>query len=209
MKNIGACRLCHQRIILLITAKWFSQKTAMREEPGSAYAHERKASYCKSRGLVFLDIMDNIRPLHTFLKAPLSGIEPFTLLLWQQNSLYECRWDAREKKHCLPLKNYRPYIWSSSTLYDEEIRKKRELWFVKWLNAHPVPTKEEILDFHRFAGIGDKKNDLFMNRDGKVFTVSITNLEIGAERGTVHYTDTLSEQKTEAELFFSDYLIAA
>jgi hypothetical protein len=176
---------------------------------GAFTTHERRTHYIKSRGLVFLEIMDNIRPLQYFWKTSLKGIEPFTLIIWQQNNLYECRWDAGEKKHCKSLPAYRPHIWSSSTLYDEAVRKKRETWFLKWLNQHPMPSKDEILQFHRFAGDGDRNNDLFMNRDGKVFTVSITNIELSAERGIMHYTDTISEQKTEAELYFSDYLIAA
>lgn len=176
---------------------------------GAFTRHERKESYAKSRGLVFLEIMDHTRPLHTFLKTSLVGIEPFTLILWQQNNLYECRWDADEMKHCIPLKNYRPYIWSSSTLYNDEVRKKRELWFAKWLNQHPTPAKEEILEFHHFAGDGDQKNDLFMNREGKVFTVSITNIELDAEYGVMNYTDVVSKQKSEAEFIFSNHLIAA
>ena len=176
---------------------------------GAFTKHERRENYTRSRGLIFLDIMDNVRPLHAFLKTSLAGIEPFTLVLWQQNNLYECRWDANDRKHCLPLKNYRPYIWSSSTLYDDEIRKRRELWFVKWLNQHPVPTREEIFEFHHFAGDGDKKNDLFMNRDGKVFTVSITNIELDAQRGIMSYTDVISEEQSAAESVFSNRLIAA
>lgn len=176
---------------------------------GAFTMHERKKNYAKSRGLVFLDIMDNARPLHAFLKNSLLGIEPFTLILWQQNNLYECRWDANERKHCLPLKNFRPYIWSSSTLYDDEIRKKRELWFAKWLNQYPAPTKDEILKFHHFAGDGDKKNDLSMNRDGKVFTVSITNIEFNAQGGIMNYTDVISKHKAEAAFAFSNHLIAA
>lgn len=176
---------------------------------GAFSKHERKENYARSRGLVFLDIMDNVRPFHTFLKTCLSGIEPFTLILWQQNNLYECRWDAKEKKHCLPLKNYRPYIWSSSTLYDEEVRKKRELWFVKWLNEHPMPTREEILAFHHFAGDGNKEDNLFMNRDGKVFTVSITNIEFSVQSGLMTYTDVVSESRSGGQFVFSNQLIAA
>lgn len=176
---------------------------------GAFTRHERKEHYAKSRGLIFLEIMQNLRPLHYFWRMSLTGIEPFTLIIWQQNNLCECRWDANEKKHCRNLPAYRPYIWSSSTLYDEEVRKKRELWFLKWLNRQPMPAKEEIIKFHRFAGDGDQNNDLLMNRDGKIFTVSITNLELNAECGVMSYHDMLTEHNAGAELHFSDYKIAA
>jgi len=176
---------------------------------GAFERHQRKASYRKSRGLVFLEIMDSQRPLHTFAKKPLRGIEPFTLVLWQENNLYECRLDEGEKKHIKALKNYRPYIWSSATLYDEEVRKKRETWFLQWLNAHPAPTQREVLRFHRFAGDGDKGNNLLMNRNGKVLTVSITSIEISEERGSLSYTDVLTRETTHHQLHFSDNLMLA
>jgi hypothetical protein len=174
---------------------------------GAFEKHIPKDRYRKSRGLVFLDVMDHRRPLHNFLKMPLAGIEPFTLVLWQENNLYECRLDDSGKKFCKALKNYRPYIWSSATLYDEEIRRKREQWFLKWLNAHPVPTRKEILHFHRFAGEGDAENDLLMNRDGKVFTVSITSIEISEDKGTLYYSDVLTNEVAQHRFQFSDNLI--
>lgn len=158
---------------------------------GAFTTHERQSHYIKSRGLVFLEIMDNRRPLHYFVKTVFAGIEPFTMIIWQENSLYECRLDATEKKHVRNLPAYRPYIWSSTTLYDEDVRKRREQWFAKWLNNHPVPTQEDILNFHLFAGDGDAANDLFMNRDGKVFTVSITSVLLAPNGSHMHYTDLL------------------
>jgi hypothetical protein len=171
---------------------------------GAFEKHEPMPPYAKSRGLVFLDTMDAANPLKKFLKQSLAGIEPFTLILWQQNNLYECRWDAFEKKHCQPLKSYRPYIWSSATLYNQETRKKREYWFAKWLSKNNQPTQQGILDFHHFAGDGDITNDLFMNRDGKVFTVSITSIRIEEEKGTLTYLDTVSNQSSIHQLGFNE-----
>jgi uncharacterized protein with NRDE domain len=171
---------------------------------GAFEKHVSQKEYLKSRGIVFLEIMDSERPLNRFLKMSLEGIEPFTLILWQKNNLYECRWDANSRKHCQSLPAYRPYIWSSSTLYDSEVRKKRELWFAKWLNKTPTPHQEEVLNFHRFAGDGDEQNDLFMNRDGNVFTVSITGICIDAESGSMVYNDLQSGTITEHTIEFAN-----
>jgi len=176
---------------------------------GAYSKHERKENYRKSRGLIFLEIMDNKRPLHHFVKKPLEGIEAFTLIIWQEKSLYECRHDADGKKYVKNLPAYRPYIWSSATLYDEEVRKRREQWFLKWLNNHPTPSQQDILNFHRFAGDGDKKNDLFMNRDGKVFTVSITSIRLDGKKSAMYYTDLIKPKSVEHHLHFSHSLIAA
>ena len=60
---------------------------------GAFTKHERKESYAKSRGIIFLEVMGNNNPLTHFSGISLKGIEPFTLILWQENKLYECRWD--------------------------------------------------------------------------------------------------------------------
>jgi hypothetical protein len=174
---------------------------------GAFEKHERKESYRKSRGLVFLDLMDNQRPLHAFINQSLKGIEPFTLILWQKGNLYECRWDEWEKRFVRALKNYRPHIWSSATLYDEAVRNKREQWFLKWLNDHPAPTRREILRFHHFAGDGNRDNDLMMNRNGTVFTLSITSIEINEDGGSLSYTDVKTHETTYQEVHFSGNLI--
>jgi hypothetical protein len=160
------------------------------------------------RELVFIDIMDNARPLHFFLKMPLEGIPPFTLILWQYNNLYECRWDDHEK-HCWPLRAYRPYIWSSSALYRNEIRKKRELWLCKWLNKYPSPTKADVYDFHHCAGDGNQENGIFMKGNAKISTISITGLELTAHKGIMNYVDFIGNNTVEISRNFSSYLTMA
>jgi hypothetical protein len=155
---------------------------------GAFKKHIPEGSYRLSRGLIVLEIAAAERPMVSFSRIDLSDIEPFTIILFETGSLYECRWDGRQK-HCVQLKNYRPYIWSSATLYDGEVVKKRELWFMKWLNKNPNPTQEDILLFHQFTGDGDINNDLKMNRDGKMLTVSVTGIELENYTGRMTYID--------------------
>lgn len=144
---------------------------------GAFANHWRKETYAKSRGVVLLEIMDHPYPLYHFSRYPLNGVEPFTLILRDDNKLFECRWDEKQK-HYKPLKAYRPYIWSSVTLYDADARRKREYWFAKFLNRHPQPSQDDVLHFHLFAGEGDEQNNLLMNRHEKIFTVSVTSLAL-------------------------------
>ena len=62
---------------------------------------------------------------------------------------------------------------------------------------------DQIMDFHRFGGEGDAHNDLLMNRAGKVFTVSITGLEINSDKARMVYHDLREEKKYVRELAFS------
>jgi hypothetical protein len=92
-----------------------------------------------------------------------------------------------------------PHIWSSATLYDQEVVLKRSNWFNEWLKNHSGPTQQEILNFHQFTGDGDQHNDLMMNRDGKVFTVSVTSALIGENKITMQYVDLIQGNLVERD----------
>jgi hypothetical protein len=169
---------------------------------GAFTPHIRKDKYRMSRGLALLDIMNSDHPIWNFFTLSLDDIEPFTLILWQDNKLYECRWDEHSNRHCRLLTCYRPYIWSSTTLYDAVAQSKREGWFKKWLLYHPIPTQEEVLNFHRFTGSANKQDGLCMNRGGKVFTVSITSIAITPKGGTMKYIDLQSFSESSSEIYF-------
>src|ERR1700730_2005352 len=141
---------------------------------GGFIKHIPRPPYRKSRGLVLLDLVDSVSPCNSFSEIDLNEIEPFTAVIWSEGKLHECRWDGKQKHH-LELPVDIPQIWSSVTLYDQEVITKRRNWFIKWLEKNLHPTQNEILQFHQFTGDGDAHNDLLMNRDDKVFTVSMTS----------------------------------
>jgi hypothetical protein len=170
---------------------------------GAFTNHTKKDRYRKSRGLIFLEIMDDQNPVRNFQRHFLDGIEPFTLIIWQNHHLYECRWDEQGKKYCCSLPVHLPYIWSSSTLYNEDTRLKRQTWFQEWLNKYTLPRKDQIINFHRFGGEGNIENDLVMNRNGKVFTVSITSITVNRYQGSITYTDVVNGHESSSELFFN------
>ena len=155
---------------------------------GGFVKHTPQPPYRKSRGLILLDVVDRESPLQAFQEIDLENIEPFTAVIWEKAKLNECRWTGSEK-HQSPLAEDVPHIWSSATLYDAEVVIKRRNWFQQWLEEHPHPSQEEILDFHQFTGDGDEHNDLVMNRDGKVFTVSVTSALIGEDKIVLEYVD--------------------
>jgi len=172
---------------------------------GAFEKHIPEERYRLSRGKVFLNIISSERPVRQFYRMDLRMIEPFTIIVLDNDNLYECRWDGTEK-HFMQLKKHRPYIWSSVTLYDSEVIKKREQWFAAFLNNHPHPTQKDILAFHRFTGDGDASNDLLMERGDLYSTVSITSMLMTADRGSMKYldlkTNIASERKIEFETTF-------
>jgi uncharacterized protein with NRDE domain len=160
---------------------------------GAFEKHICRPPYRLSRGKIFLHVIASENPVRRFDRMNLDSIEPFTLVVIDKGDLYECRWDG-SKKYCRQLRNYRHYIWSSATLYEKEIIKKREQWFAGFLNRNPNPTQEDILRFHEFTGDGDKSNDLQMERNGVYSTVSISSILLTDDRASMKYLD-LKERK--------------
>jgi uncharacterized protein with NRDE domain len=155
---------------------------------GGFVAHSPQPPYRKSRGLILLDLLDSSSPINSFMAINLNNIEPFTAVLWEDKLLFECRWDGK-RKHQRDLNGEKPYIWSSVTLYDETVINKRRSWFDEWLNRNAHPDGEAIMHFHQFTGDGDQQNDLLMNRNGKVGTVSVTQLQLSSSDTLMQYLD--------------------
>ncbi|MBN8676110.1 MAG: NRDE family protein [Chitinophagales bacterium] len=166
---------------------------------GAFLRHTASPPYRKSRGIIFLDVLATERPSVNFSKTDLTGIEPFTFILYEKNCLYEFRWNGIER-YRRQLAANRPHIWSSVTLYDGTITRKREQWFAGFLNRNPNPTQTDILNFHRFSGDGDKRNDLLMSRDDVYSTVSISSILLTADRGSMKYIDLTTGKQAEIKI---------
>jgi len=172
---------------------------------GGFIKHTPAPPYAKSRGVILLEIISNMFPFKAFQQKQLSNIEPFTLVLVDNNELYECRWDG-DKKHAKTLDTTRSHIWSSVTLYDKAVIQKREQWFNMWLAKNPNPTMKDILNFHLFAGDGDNHNDLRINRNGTMLTLSVTGMEINNSRGFMQYLDLAKNELYKEQLHFTSSL---
>jgi hypothetical protein len=166
---------------------------------GGFVFHQSQPPYRRSRGLILLDLINHESPSQSFHNISLEEIEPFTAVIWENGQLYECRWDGKNKFY----KNIAadsPHIWSSATLYDEDVSNTRKKWFEEWLITHPQPLQGEIIHFHQFTGDGNAHNDLMMNRDGKVFTVSVTSAFIGSQQILMQYFDVKNSASFERHL---------
>lgn len=162
---------------------------------GAVENHVYEPPYRKSRGLIFLDVFNAEFPVQEFEMIPLNQIEPFTLIIRQGNLLVEARWNGNEKS-AKQLDEQQAHIWSSATLYSPDIIEKRRNWFQTFLEKHTVFDTDKILQFHQFAGDGDTTNDIRMNRNNELFTVSITALQQQKRQSVFSYLDLQNNQKT-------------
>lgn len=161
---------------------------------GGITKHEVRFSYRRSRGLIALDIICSESPKDFWRVINLEDIEPFTLVLYQDKKLYELIWDGSTKRSTV-LDETRNHIWSSVTLYPEDVRKKRSRWFFDFLKDKNEISASDMLGFHRNTEGNDSENGLIINRENTLKTVSITQVVIGQNKREIAYRDLVLEQE--------------
>lgn len=173
---------------------------------GALTAHVPAPPYRKSRGLIVLDLIDSPTPYISFTVMNLNRIEPFTAIIYDDQRLFECRWDGVEKQ-TRQLDEKLPHIWSSATLYNTEVTNRRNSWFDKWTLKNQFPDQDSILHFHQFTGENDPHNDLCMNRNGIICTVSVTSMAISEQHAIVKYYDLPLQKNHITKLAFEKTLV--
>jgi len=140
---------------------------------GANEKHQVAHSYRKSRGLIVLDIISSSSPKDFWQEINLKNIEPFTLVLFQNNELFQLRWNGIEKEATV-LDNTKNHVWSSATLYSKDVRENRANWFYSFLESKPQVSEQEMLHFHRYTETENRQNGLVINRNEELKTLSIT-----------------------------------
>ena len=170
---------------------------------GAGKKHIPVSSYRYSRGLVLPQILVAEDPVEAFQKLDSIGLEPFTLVLYVGKRLYEGKWDGAVKSlDCLP--EDQPRIWSSITLYSDEVHEKRKNWFYQWLKANPIPDAESIFKLHRYGGEGEPEIDFVMKPANEMGTVSITSIELGSNSTLMNYHPIVEDKVYRSRLYLSD-----
>lgn len=153
--------------------------------------HKRKLPYRMSRGIIVKNILASDNAVTYINGFDFNNIEPFTLVLVDWNGVletYELVWDG-ENKHFTKL-DQEPKIWSSSTLYTNEMRQMRKEWFADWLNENKEFSQNSILKFHNNTTLGNPEISPKMKRFF-VETVSITSIVKKNEDVEIAYFDAL------------------
>ena len=106
--------------------------------------------------------------------------------------LYELKWDE-VKVELITHDSSLPQIWSSVTLYSQEVIKERKKWFEVWSLKNSNYTTDSILNFHHFGGNGSEENDLIINRSTKK-TVSICCINKNLSHTDIIYEDIVNKK---------------
>ena len=163
---------------------------------GANEKHTVKPSYRKSRGLIVLDIISSLSPKDFWQEINLENIEPFTLVLFQNNELFQLRWDGKDKE-CISLDTKKNHVWSSVTLYPKGIRENRDDWFHSFLDSNSTVSETEMLHFHRHTENDNPENGLVINRNDELKTLSITQSVIEKNKVTILHYDLIADKDFE------------
>ncbi len=161
---------------------------------GAEEKHIRKQSNEKSRGLIVLELMSSDSAFDSWNEINLENVEPFTLVLFQNDKLYQLRWNEIEKAQ-LQLDTNKFHIWSSSTLYSAEIREQRSQWFYDFIANKNNISENEMIDFHQNTENDNSHFGLVINRNNQLKTLSITQIIIENQISEMRYFDLINDLK--------------
>jgi len=161
---------------------------------GAFLKHQQNPPYRKSRGEIFNNIFYNEDSIKAFVAIDLNNIEPFTLILWQQNSLHQLQWDGSSKR-IIEKDSEVAHIWSSCTLYTQDNISYRQQFFKRWLTQQTIFTKEVISKFHLHTNVDNEaEKNIRINRNNGMLTVSISYIEIDKGNANFFYSDLIENK---------------
>lgn len=163
---------------------------------GAFVKHQKKENYSKSRGVILMEIIQAADPLVCFLQMNLNNVEPFTLVIFQDNVLTEVKWDELEK-HVFNKSIKKSHIWSSSTLYTRIQKLKRKQWFEDFCRHNMPLSIDKILSFHTNTQAANTKYGLVIDHGDETKTVSITQLLLKEEKLEMTYIDRINNTPIE------------
>jgi hypothetical protein len=127
-------------------------------------------------------------------KMDLHHIEPFTLVLLNGN-LLEFRWDGNQK-YFRPLDKSKNHIWSSATLYSDEVIARRAEMFDDFLKEQDQIQASDVVDFHS-NNHEDFENGFIIDRETGLKTFSVTQAVIDQEGMLLRHFDLIDDKTYE------------
>lgn len=163
---------------------------------GAETKHQHNPPYNRSRGLVVIELFKSDSILQEWQNIDITGVEPFTLIVFEQNKLYKLQWNEMTKS-TVHLNDYLPHIFSSSTLYSNEIRDDRKRYFKEFVRCNNNATSDDLIIFHTTTNSNDKENGLLINRSNGILTKSITQLTIENSKSVIKHFDLVNNTTSE------------
>jgi hypothetical protein len=159
---------------------------------GALQKYEKTGNYKQSRGILLLETGSEENMLDAFTKKDLEGIEPFSILLYENRKLYRLIWNGNEK-NCSLLPKNQNHIFSSATIYTQAVRQLRETWLEQYAKQNRLH-EASMFHFHKNMQPQDMENGLVINRSNRLQTISITQAVISDSNTIINQEDLINNQ---------------
>jgi hypothetical protein len=168
--------------------------------------HTRKRFYRKSRGIIVKELLSSELPVVDWNLMNLTDIEPFTLIVFSDDNLFQLVWDGINKTRIL-LDATIPHIFSSSTLYSLEEKANRKDVFDNWIAMNPPVSKLSLLNF--FKSSNDKENGFIIDRSATMKTISYSFIELQHHQSaSFNYYDFIDYKFTSIDMSIGKTLLS-
>jgi len=155
---------------------------------GGHEKHIPQHPYRHSRGMIIPDYFEYSDFESFFKYYNFKQLEPFTLLVFENETIYELVLNENYIK-VRDIANNRPFIYSSATLYSSEIRQKKQAEFYKWYKQNTNKELEDILIFHSINKYENYADKNLVQANEILKTVSTTSIYKKEENVLVNYFD--------------------
>lgn len=174
---------------------------------GAFENHTRKNFYRKSRGLIVRELLSCELPVLDWNLMNLTDVEPFTLIVFSDNNLFQLVWDGTNKTRIL-LDASVPHIFSSSTLYSQTAKANRKDMFENWIAMNPPISKLSLLNF--FKSFNDKENGFIIDRSATMKSISYSFIELQHHQTvSFNYYDFIDYKFTSIDMSIGKSLLSS
>lgn len=152
-------------------------------------------SFPDSRGQIVLNFFRHDDSESFIESIQKLSVAPYTLLLFDKsktNPLIQIQWNGTSII-TKEIDDSKPFIRSSSTLYDAVQKQKRLSWYHKWLDKYDHHNEESLSHFHRFGHSEDASENILMKRNG-IQTISISQIVLDDTMVSFTYDDILKNK---------------
>lgn len=159
---------------------------------GGRKPHRHEPPYRHSRGLVIPAYFSYPSFIEFFNDYDFEGLEPFTLLVFEQGNVFETVMDE-DRVEFRKLNSFKPVIYTSTTLYTPQSRARKEELFFDWYSTNRDFMKETTLDFHRKNVYENEPDELKLVGDHILKTVSISSIVCNSRELKFEYFDLVND----------------